>query len=122
MQKLKFFKTFKTFSFCTTLNFQRLAKQVDYFLISFRFQVTMFMAHGKDGILSADEDPERICLISSEPSVSIYEDKRPSSFKKYFKGSIKIPKTQAVAGILLGYMLIVFSMRTKIFNANYRLH
>lgn len=62
----------------------------------------MFMAHGKDGILTAEEDPEKIHLLEPQQSTSIYEYEKVSPVRKYLRGDLKIPKTQAIAGILLG--------------------
>lgn len=64
------------------------------------------MAHGKDGILSADEDPEKISLLDPQPTAPFYEYEKVSPVRRYLRGQIKIPKTQAIAGILLGILLL----------------
>ena len=63
----------------------------------------MFMAHGKDGVLSVEEDPEKVHLLEPhQASSSVYEYERISPVRRYFRGEMRIPKTQAIAGVLLG--------------------
>ncbi|KFM73005.1 Peroxidase, partial [Stegodyphus mimosarum] len=63
----------------------------------------MFYVHGEDGI--KPDEPEITPLLGPPVSAPSYEDTRQSSWKKFIMAESKVPKMQAIAGILLGFLL-----------------